>query len=489
MRSRRYLISPRTALLIGALGLLSACALGPDYRRPELQVPDSYRWQEQPAADNALGDLGWWQVYRDPLLQQTLHTALTANLDVRIAAARVEQARATLGSARLQLLPNISADASATRGKSSAYAILANQDRIGETDNAALNVSYELDIWGRLRRSTETARAQLLASEYAQRAVLVGLVADVATAYFQLISLDEQLAVTRNTLATRQKFVELTHAKHDRGVVSGLDVSTAEAEFATAQANIPDLERQIAQTENQLSILLGQNPEAITRAQHYADDGPLLPMPPVGLPSALLERRPDIRRAEQNLVAANAQIGAAKAALFPTISLTGMLGSRSPELSKLFTGPADTWLAGVNLVQPLLDADKNIYQVDFAEAGKREALLLYQQAVQNAFKEVADALIARQKFAELQLAQEAKVAALRRANQIALARYQIGYSSYFDVINSDRDLFNAELSLTTAYLNSLLSSVQLYQALGGGWQGQENKGQENNSQETNSAAR
>jgi len=468
MRAQRY--RPMNIALVIAFTLLSACALGPDYERPALQVPDNYRWQEQAAGATTLGDLGWWQVYRDPLLQETLNTAVAANLDVRIAASRVEQARATLGSTRLQLLPNISAAASALRGKSSTYAILANQDRLGDTDNAALNVSYELDIWGRLRRSTETARAQLLATEYAQRTVLVGLVADVASAYFKLISFDEQLTVTRNTVATRQKFVELTRAKHDRGVVSGLDVSTAEAELATAQANIPDLERQIAQTENQLSILLGQNPEAIARAQRYDDDGPLLPTPPVGLPSALLERRPDVRRAEQNLIAANAQIGAAKAALFPTISLTGMWGSRSPELSKLFTGPADTWLAGVNLVQPLLDADKNIYQVDFAEAGKREALLLYQQAVQNAFKEVADALIARQKFAELQFAQEAKVAALRRANQIALARYQVGYSSYFDVINSNRDLFNAELSLATAYLNSLLSSVQLYQALGGGWQ-------------------
>ncbi|HSB96620.1 MAG TPA: efflux transporter outer membrane subunit [Spongiibacteraceae bacterium] len=470
MKPQRNLILTRAMSLVAALGMLNGCALGPDYKRPELPVPDNYRWQDRAAGETTLGDLGWWQVYSDPQLQEILNTAVAANLDVRIAAARVEQARATLGSTRLQFLPNISAEAGATRAKSSAYAILAEQDRIGEIDNAALNVSYELDIWGRLRRSTETARAQLLATEYAQRAVLVGLVADVASAYFKLISFDEQLTVTRNTVATRQKFVELTRAKHDRGVVSGLDVSTAEAELATAQANIPDLEREIAQTENQLSILLGQNPEAIARARRYDDDGPLLPMPPVGLPSALLERRPDLRRAEQNLIAANAQIGAAKAALFPTISLTGVLGSRSLELSQLFTGPAETWLAGVNLVQPLLDAEKNIYQVDFARAGKREALLLYQQAVQNAFKEVADALIARQKFAELQFAQETKVAALRRANQIALARYQVGYSSYFDVINSNRDLFNAELSLATAYLNSLLSSVQLYQALGGGWQ-------------------
>jgi multidrug efflux system outer membrane protein len=470
------LLGMRRILVLGnALLLLAACALGPDYKRPELAVPDKYRGQQEQSVGDAPGDLSWWQMYRDPILQQTLTTALNANLDVHIAAARVEEARATLGATRLQLLPNIGASAGGGRAQSSTYAILPGQKRIGETESASISASYELDIWGRLRRSTESARAQLLGTEYAQRAVVVGLVADVATAYFTLISLDQQLAVTRNTAATRTKFVELTRAKHDRGVVSGLDVSTAEAELATAQANIPDLERQIEQTENRLSILLGQNPDAIVRSEGYTSGttSPLLPIPPVGLPSTLLERRPDVRQAEQNLVAANARIGAAKAALFPAISLTGSFGSRSAELGDLFTGPAQTWSAAVNLAQPILDAEKNLYQVDFANAAKREALLLYQRAVQNAFKEVADALVAREKFAEFQLAQETKVGALRRANQIALARYQIGYSSYFDVINSNRDLFNAELSLASAYLNSLLSSVQLYQALGGGWQVQQ----------------
>jgi multidrug efflux system outer membrane protein len=468
----RRISKKRRLLLLTVLSFLNACALGPDYRRPELNVPAKYRGQLEQSSDEAPGDLGWWQIYRDPILQQTLTAALQSNLDVRIAVARIEEARATLGATRLQLLPNIGASASGERAKASTYAILPGQNRFGESETAAIGASYELDLWGRLRRSTESARAQLLATEYAQRAVVVGLVADVATAYFTLLSLDQQLAVTRDTVATRTKFVELTRAKHDRGVVSGLDVSTAEAELATAQANIPDLERQLEQTENRLSILLGQNPAAIVRSEGYTSGAtsPLLPIPPVGLPSSLLERRPDVRQAEQNLVAANARIGAAKAALFPAISLTGSFGSRSAELSKLFTAPAETWSAGVNVVQPILDAQKNLYQVDFANAAKREALLLYQRAVQTAFKEVADALVARQKFAELQLAQETKVGALRRANQIALARYQIGYSSYFDVINSNRDLFNAELSLAAAYLNSLLSSVQLYQALGGGWQ-------------------
>ena len=461
---------PKIVSPIILLSMLTSCALGPDYKRPALEVPTEYRWQTEQDTSSAFGELGWWQIYSDPALRQTLNAALAENLDVRIAATRVEQARATLGSTRLQMFPQISGSAGVTRAKTSEYALLPGQNRIGETDTAAIGASYELDIWGRLRRSTEAARAQFLASEYAKRGVAVSLVADVATAYFTLVSLDEQLAVTRRTSATRHTFVDLTHAKHDRGVVSGLDVSTADAELATAEANIPDLERQIAQTENRLSILLGKNPGEITRTTYSNGAGPLLPSPPAGLPSTLLERRPDLLRAEQNLVAANARVGVAKAALFPTISLTGNLGSRSAELSKLFTAPAAAWSVGAGLTLPLLDAQRNLYELDFADASKREALLSYQQAVQNAFKEVADALVAREKFAQFQYAQEAKVAALRRANQIALARYKIGYASYFDVINSDRDLFNAELSLSSASLNALLASVQLYQALGGGWQ-------------------
>jgi len=460
---------PRLARAGACAVLLNACALGPDYQRPDVEVPRRFQWQLQKDAVAELGDLGWWEVYRDPILQHALNTALRMNLDVRIAATRVEQARATLGATRLQYWPQLSANASAQRAATSAYALLPERDRMGSIYTATVDASYELDIWGRLRRLNEAARADLLSSAYAQQGVVVGLIADVATAYFTLISLDEQLKVTRDTTATRRKFVELTRAKHNQGVVSGLDVSTAEAELATAQANIPDLERQIAQTEDQLSVLMGHNPAAIERAHHFDDTPPLPPEPPAGLPSHLLERRPDIRSAEQQLVAANARVGAAKAALFPSISLTGSYGGRSLELSKLFTGAANTWLADAALSLPILDSQNSIYQLELADAQKREALLTYEKTVQNAFREVSDALIARQKFVEFQKAQQEKVGALRRANEIALARYRVGYASYFDVINSDRDLFNAELALAEAYLNSQLASVQLYQALGGGW--------------------
>lgn len=469
MSARRCDRRARAAIAGAVALLLGGCPLGPDYKRPELDVPGDYHWQLHADSAAEFGDLGWWEVYRDPVLQKALSSALDRNLDVRIAAARVEQARATLGAMRLQYWPQLSVSADATRAKTSTYALLPERDRMGSLYTGSINASYELDIWGRLRRLNEAARAELLQSAYAQRSVVVGLVAEVATAYFTLISLDEQLAVTRDTVGTRRKFVELTRAKHNQGVVSGLDVSTAEAELATAEANIPDLERQIGQTEDQLSVLLGRNPGAIERAHHFDATPPLPPQPPAGLPSRLLERRPDIRSAEQRLVAANARVGAAKAALFPTIALTGGYGGRSLELSKLFSGPANTWSAGAGLTLPILDPNNSVYQLDLADAQKREALLAYEQALQNAFKEVSDALIALQKYAEFQRAQEAKVDALRRANQIALARYRIGYSSYFDVINSDRDLFNAELALTAAYLNSQLAGVQLYQALGGGW--------------------
>jgi len=280
--------------------------------------------------------------------------------------------------------------------------------------------------------------------------------------------------ITRRTVESRQKFVELTHAQHDRGTVSGLDVATAQAQLAIAEANIPDLQRQIGQTEDQLSVLLGRNPDAVLRTaegqlKRMSDASPP-PIPPAGLPSSLLERRPDVRAAEENLVAANADVGVARANLYPSITLTASGGLISTALSDLFTSPAHGWSFGGSFLQPLLDPQRSYFQVELANAQKREALLQYQKSVQTAFQEVSDALIARQKYAEFQAAQQAQVDAERTANTIALARYRVGYSSYFNVIDADRDLFGAELSLSAAHLNTLLSMVQLYRALGGGWQ-------------------
>jgi multidrug efflux system outer membrane protein len=458
---------------LAMLAVVVGCALGPGYRRPETTTPAAYRFEHDATADS-VADAGWWQVYQDPVLQSLIREGLANNLDVRIAAARIDQARAALGSARLQQLPQASATAGATRQRTSQYELPPGFPAVGNVFSVEGSLSYEIDFWGKYRRATEAARAQLLQSAYAKQDVMAGLVASIATAYFTLQTLDEQLAITHRTVDTRQKFVDLTQAQHDRGTVSELDVATAQAQLAIAKANLPDLLRQIGQTEDQLSVLLGHNPDRISRSDGEGAVPSLAhappPVPAAGLPSSLLERRPDLREAEQNLVAANAQVGVAKANLFPSITLTALGGGVSTALSSLFSGPARTWSAGGDVLQPLLNPQRNLYQLDLANAQKRQALLQYQKSVQTAFQEVSDALIARQQDADLQAAQEAQVDAQRRANTIALARYRVGYASYFNVIDADRDLFTAELSLSAARLSTLLSVVQLYRALGGGWQ-------------------
>jgi multidrug efflux system outer membrane protein len=460
---------------VAAAVLLAGCALGPNYHRPSLDVPAKYR-DVAPTTTGAagdtgsMGDSGWWEVYSDADLQALLATALKNNYDVKIAVARIDEARATLGSTRLNYLPQISVDASAVRAKTSNYARLPGSPRINDEAQVQILASYQIDLWGQLRRATEAARANLLASQYAKRAVSVTLVATVANAYFELISLDSELEITRRTVDSREKFLELTQAQHERGYVTGLDVATAEANLAAARAAMPDLERQIAQTEDLISVLLGSNPGPVIRA-HYGEAVPEAPpRPPPGLPSQLLERRPDVIQAEQGLVAANAEIGVAKAALFPNISLTGSGGSLSVPFGHLFTAPAAEWSAGVGLIQPLLSAQSNLYQVQLADARKREALYQYQKAVQGAFQDVADALVAYEKFGEQERQEASQVDALRRARAIALGRYRTGYASYFDVIQADRDLFTAELALAQAYANDLSALVHLYSALGGGWQ-------------------
>jgi multidrug efflux system outer membrane protein len=461
-------------LCVAATALLGGCAVGPDYHRPPLDVPPQYR-NLAPAASDAtgdasLGDGGWWDVYSDSDLQTLLATALKNNFDVKIAVARIDEAQVQLGSARLAYLPQMSIDANASRAEVSNYTRLPGVRRINDVYHVQFLASYQVDLWGQLRRMNEAARANLLASQFARRAVSVTLVATVANTYFGLISLDSQLEITRRTVVSRQKFVELTHAQHERGYGTGLDVATAEADLSSARALVPDLERQIAQTEDQISALLGRNPGPVARA-HYGETPPEAPpRPPAGLPARLLERRPDVTQAEQGLVAANAQIGVAKAALFPSISLTGSAGSLAVPFGKLFTAPASEWSAGVGLIQPLLSVQSNLYQLELADARKREALYQYEKTVQGAFQDVADAIVAYEKYGEQEREQANQVGALRHAREIAMARYRIGYASYFDVIQADRASFTAELALAQAHSNNLSALVHLYSALGGGWQ-------------------
>jgi multidrug efflux system outer membrane protein len=466
---------PRAMFGFAAMLAGAGCALGPDYRRPETATPAAFRFESDSAADS-VADLCWWQVYQDPVLQALIREGLANNFDVRIAAARVDQARAVLGATRLQQLPQVSVTGSATRQRSARYQLPPGIPAVNNVFALEGSLSYEIDFWGKYRRATEQARARLLQSDYAKRDVRAGLVAGVATAYFTLQALDEQLAITERTVGTRQKFVDLTQAQHDRGTVSELDVATAQAQLAIAKANLPDLLRRVGQTEDQLSVLLGANPDGILRGEGRAGDSnfnhALPPVPAAGLPSTLLERRPDLKEAEQNLVAANAQVGIAKANLFPSITLTAMGGGVSTALKSLVSGPG-VWSAGGAVLQPLLNSQRSLYQLDLADAQKREALLQYQKSVQTALQEVSDALIARQQDADLEAAEEAQVDAQRRANTIALARYRVGYASYFNVIDADRALFAAELSLSSARLNTMLAAVQLYRALGGGWQVEE----------------
>lgn len=455
-------------IAITMLGL-SACAVGPSYTRPDLKVPDKFRWTEDATTGATFGDLPWWNLYEDARLQELIRIALTENADVRIAAARVEESRAALGSSRLQLLPQIAAGAAGQRAEFSSDELSAGQPRFGNTFQAQATLSYELDVWGRLRRSNQAARADFLASEFAKRAVLVGLVSDVATTYFDLLTLHRELAISRRTVDTRLKLVELTRAKHDRGVISGLDVAAAEAQLAVARVAIPQQELGIARAEHLLSVLLGRYPQAFDLADAM-DTVHIAPVPPAGLPSTLLERRPDVQQSEAQLIAANARFGAAKAALFPSLSLTGAFGRISTDLSRLFTPETVAWSASAGLLQPLLDPQRSVYTRRAADARRQAASSGYAQTVQRALQEVADALIARTKQSEIESAQKDQVDALRRASTIAHARYDVGTASYVDVTNADRDLFGAELSLATASRDTLLATVQLYRALGGGWQ-------------------
>ena len=446
----------------------------PDHKRPAVRAPDSFRGQAAAPDAKSLADLAWWELYRDPVLEKLIKTALQQNYDVRITLARVEEFRAQAGVAGLGSIPLISAGGSATRSRISTVGptpLPGSARPVRSTYNGEIDVSYEIDLWGRIANINAAARADLYASEFARDATRVTVISSVAAAYFNLRALDQLLFVTERTVGTREKFTELTRAQFNRGVVSGLDVNRAEASLATARAAIPDLKSQIAQAENLLQVLLGENPapilrDATTDAQYF----PAPPEVPAGLPATLLERRPDLRQAENNLIGANARLKAVKASLFPTISLTGSFGSQSAALADLFTGPAKIWSLGLGLLQPIIDASRNIYQVDIYTAREKQAMLQYQQTVAQAFREVSDALAARQGYSESLRAQDAQIAALRAAREQVLKRYNIGFSSYFEVIDAEKTLYDAESARATVYRNTLTSLVQLYKALGGGWQ-------------------
>src|SRR5246127_5671684 len=463
----------KTALL-GILSVLvveaAGCMMGPNYKRPTVSVPTGYRsaMPDQPAAAASLGNEKWWDVYQDPVLAVLIHTALQQNYDVRIAASRVLEAQAQLGITRANQLPSASVGASIY---SQQNAKTSNQFPPYQVNAGDLNLSviWNLDFWGKYRRQTEAARAQLLATEWGQRAVMSSLVANVATAYFQLRALDSELEISQRTLASRQQSLKLTHVLESNGSGSGLDVSQAEQLVYTASETIPDLERQIQQQENVLSILLGENPQSIPRG-HALTEQPAPQNVPAGLPSELLERRPDMREAEENVVAANAQIGVAKAAFFPSFSLTGTGGFESNALNRFLSQPSQTWYAAFSVSQPLFEGGRLRSGLKLARAQWQESVLSYQQTVQNALEQVSNSLVASQKDREFREQQELLTQAARQTNQLSEVLYKNGGSSYLQVLTSETNYFSAELNLVEAQLNERLALVQLYQSLGGGWQ-------------------
>lgn len=468
----------KNLLWTGAVAALvvAGCAVGPDYKRPETHSPEGFRRAASdtnaPSGTNSFAELGWWDTFKDPQLTIYINEALTNSWDIKIAAARVLQAEASLGVTRSQFFPTVNAGGdvvttrASERGPSPIPAGLNPQQEYG--DVFVSMPAYEIDLWGRIRRANEAARGQLLATLSAQHAVRQTLVAQVATAYLELLELDLELDIAKRSYKARTNSLELTRSRETGGVAALQDVYQAKILVATAEAAIADTHRRVEQQENFLSLLLGRNPGKLPRGTPLVSQTMRAEVPP-GLPSALLGRRPDVRYAEQALTAANANIGAAKAAFFPTVTLTGFYGYQSVALSDLFTSPARTWQFGPAVTLPLFTGGRLRSEYKLSKARFEEALAVYQQTVQNAFRDASDGLIAYQRTQEFRTKQEERTQAHRDATELANVRYEGGVTSYLEVLYNEQELFDAELGLAQARRNELLSVIQLYRALGGGW--------------------
>lgn len=464
-------------IAVGALTLvLAGCRVSPAYKRPALTPPPAFRGAGNTAEakpGKSLADLHWFEVFQDEQLGELVRRAHARNFDVREAAARIAAAQANLGVRRSDQLPSAGAAVDATtlrmsRGGNFPLPAGFRQQRTYGT--VALNLlSFEIDVWGRLRSATEAAKADLLAAEENRKAIMMMLVSDVASAYFNLLELDMELETAKRTLATRENSLNLIRVREQRGLATRLEVRQGEQLVHTAAQEIPRIRQAIEQTENHISLLTGDPPSEIRRGQSLtAQVQP--PEVPAGLPSALLERRPDIRAAEQNLIAANAMIGVAKAAYFPRISLTGVLGSQSNALSSLFTPATGMWQFAPQISQPLFTAGRLKSNVRLSDAERQMAVVRYERAIQTAFREVSDALVQYRRVREVRAEQEALVSTLQDRVRLSYVRYKGGVDTLLNALDADRDLFDAELALTRSRRDELLSLVQLYRALGGGWQ-------------------
>jgi multidrug efflux system outer membrane protein len=443
--------------------------MGPNYERPPVETPPKYQYEIAGAVE--AGDAAWWKQFGDPVLDSLVEEALAHNNNIRIAVANLEQAAAVFTQVRSPLFPQVGYGGSAARERTTQPNL--PPDIAGLIPNPAnayqlgLSASWELDLWGRIRRLTEAARANALASDEARRATILSLVASVVTNYLQLRGLDAQLAISKQTLGTYGESVKLFTLQFQYGQVSQMNVAQAQSQYETAAAQIPQIESQIAQTETALSILVGRNPGPIARGKSI--DDLMSPSVPAGVPSELLERRPDLRQAEETLVAANAQIGAAKALYFPTISLTGAFGTASSELSRLFTGPARVWSYAGQLAGPIFTFGSISGQVAQSEAARDAALWNYRLAIQNAFGDVDNALVANQKLQDQLAAQGRLVKALSDYSRLARLQYDGGYTSYTTVLQAEQSLFPAQLQLAAVRTSMLASSANIYKAMGGGW--------------------
>ena len=459
----------KTILSMMIVLFLAGCAVGPDYKRPAIDTPTAWRVEEKEARD--LANTAWWGQFGDPVLDELIETALKESDDLRIATARVEEYVGRYWEGRSGLFPQVSGSASAGRARSSeegmSPVLTSAMKNPVDSYQAAFNGTWEIDLWGKLRRATEASKADLLSTEEARQAVILSLVSNVANSYINLRDLDKQLEVAIRTAESRKASYDLFKLRYDGGVISELELNQVISEYEAALATIPNLEKQIASQENGLSVLIGRNPGPILRGKSV--DELTLPAVPSGLPSDLLERRPDIRQAEQALIAANARIGVAKAQFFPTISLTGLLGWSSTALDNLFTGPAKVWSYAGSAALPIFTGGSLMGQLKASEAIQKQALYSYQSAIQNAFRDVDDALIDQKRTREQLEAQKRQVGALKEYARIARLRYENGYTSYIEVLDAERSLFNAELQYTQTQGVLFQALVNLYKAVGGGW--------------------
>ena len=448
--------------------LFFGCAVGPNYKQPHANAPQTFRG-DTTGLTNSLGDMPWWELFRDETLQALIKIALTNNYDLRVAAARVEESRALLAQARSQYYPQLTYQGGLGAGRNEVNGSPADTGGpVGRGSDVAGSVSWEIDLWGRIRRLNESARANLFATGEARTNVMISLIASLAQSYFQLVALDEELAIARETTNSFGQSLKIFSDRLRGGVSSKLETSAAAAALASAAATIPDLRRQIVVQENQIRVLLGQNPGPVARppgALHIDT----LPEIPAGLPSALLQRRPDIRQAVQLMRAANAQVGVSQANFFPQISLTGLLGVTSRELTPFTSASAGAWYAAGALTGPIFEGGLLRGQLRQARAAWDESRFQYQATVLNAFQEVSDALVSRQELASERLEQERAVAAYQEAVQVANQRYVGGQANYYELLQEQQLLFPAQNALTQTLLNQLLATVQLYKALGGGW--------------------